>query len=387
MRGLLLAVVATMAVLSPAFAAEPVVGEQRVLVVLATWGPQPFAREEVASAFAEADRFYRKASFDQLSLRGDVTPWLTGYATRPECPRPPFEPGRVPAALTNGPDAAAAAAGYRVESYDRVIYVIPRIACTWAGIAAGRQVVLNDSSAWRDFVHELGHTDGLAHAKAQLCRGCQIDEYGDPFSPMGHGLVDFSAYEKLQMGWIRDVARISRAGSYRIGRPDVLGATPYALVVRTAAGEYWFEQRLDVPTHGLVVRKILPDEPNELEAPPTLLLFTPSPTIGRGETFRVAGVFAARYGEAVRFAWLDRTRPSTPTVSVVAGRVLWTARDKGSGIASCTVALDGRTFARGEAKGSATLPAVKRGPHRVTVACVDRAGNRSRKTVKRIRVR
>lgn len=234
--------------------------------MLATWGPQPFAREEVASAFAEADRFYRKASFDQLSLRGDVTPWLTGYATRPECPRPPFEPGRVPAALTNGPDAAAAAAGYRVESYDRVIYVIPRIACTWAGIAAGRQVVLNDSSAWRDFVHELGHTDGLAHAKAQLCRGCQIEEYGDPFSPMGHGLVDFSAYEKLQMGWIRDVARISRAGSYRIGRPDVLGATPYALVVRTAAGEYWFEQRLDIPTHGLVVRKILPDEPNELEA-------------------------------------------------------------------------------------------------------------------------
>jgi hypothetical protein len=248
--------------------------------------------------------------------------------------------------------------------------------------------VLNGSAHWVDFVHELGHTDGLAHAKAQQCGGCRVEEYGDPFSPMGHGQVDFSAYEKVEMGWIRDVARISKPGAYRIGRPDMPGATPYALVVQTGAGEWWFEQRLDVDSPGLAVRRILPDEPNELEGPPTLLLYTPSWTVARGKTFRLPGVFSLRYGERVRFAWLDRTRPSAPSVSVRAGRVLWSARDKGSGIASCTVALDGRTVARGKAKGSVTLPElpVNRGLHRVSVACVDRAGNRSRATIKRIRV-
>jgi Gametolysin peptidase M11 len=50
-------------------------------------------------------------------------------------------------------------------------------------------------------VHELGHTYGLAHAGASECPLCPILEQGDPFSPMGSGFVDFSAYEKHLLGW------------------------------------------------------------------------------------------------------------------------------------------------------------------------------------------
>src|SRR5512142_50650 len=75
----LLAVLAALGTQNAAGAQPPAVGNQRVLVVLATWGPQPFTREDVASAFADAARFYDKSSFHQLSLSADVTPWLPAF--------------------------------------------------------------------------------------------------------------------------------------------------------------------------------------------------------------------------------------------------------------------------------------------------------------------
>ena len=62
----LLAVLAALGTQAAAGAQPPAVGNQRVLVVLATWGPQPFTREDVASAFADAARFYDKSSFHQV---------------------------------------------------------------------------------------------------------------------------------------------------------------------------------------------------------------------------------------------------------------------------------------------------------------------------------
>jgi hypothetical protein len=361
--------------------ADPAVGDQHVLVVLATWGPRPFPREDVSSAFAEAARFYDKSSFHQLRLSADVTPWLPAFTAAPACPDDLGD--HVPAAFSGPPDAAAAAAGHRVESYARVIYVTARMDCNWDGLGVGRQIVLNADRNWNDMVHELGHTYGLAHARRETCRGCSKDEYGDPFSPMGHGLLDFSAYEKLQMGWLHEVAQIARPGMYGIGRPDVQGATPYALVVETGLHEYWIEQRLDATPPGLVIRTIEPDL-SEFMAAPELMLYIPELTVGRGEAFRVGGVFSVRYETVgrVRFTWLDHTGPSAPSVYVGAGQVTWSSRDRGSGVASCTVALDGRAVGRGPAKGSLPVPSVKRGKHRVSVTCVDRAGNRSRATVR-----
>jgi hypothetical protein len=371
MRTLVAAAVASLACMLP-LAAHAAVGDQRILVVPATWGPEPFTHEELVASFAQASAFFRTSSFGQLRLTGDVAPTLRAYTGEPGCPSP--EVG-----LTVEPEAAVRAAGIALDSYDRVVYVIPRMDCPWDGVALGTRIVLNGSRNWFDLVHELGHTYGLAHARSTTCDGCPKEEYGDPFSPMGHGQADFSAYEKVQMGWMHEVRRVSRTGTYALGRPDVSGATPYALVVTTAAREYWLEQRVDVTPPGLIVRTIEPDEPNPF-APPTLLHYSPAPTLGRGETYRVAGVFSVRYGDRVRFQWLDRKRPAPPAVSARGANVTWSARDGGSGIASCTVKAGARTVARGAARGTATV----RGARSVSVSCVDRAGNRSRATVKRL---
>jgi hypothetical protein len=388
MRAVLIAVALALFALAPAGMAAnpfpPAVGNQHVLILLTTWGPQPFTPADVSSSFAEAARFYERSSFHQLSLSAEVTPWLPGFTAPVPCPDDLGD--HVPLSFSSGPDAAAAAAGYRVASYDRVIYVTARMDCGWDGLGVGRQIVLNADRNWNDMVHELGHTYGLAHARRELCRGCgKKDEYGDPFSPMGHGQLDFSAYEKLQMGWLHEVAHVSRPGSYSIGRPDVQGATPYALVVETGLRVYWIEQRLDAAPPGLVLRMIEPDR-SDFMAAPELMLFLPELTVGEGETFRVAGVFSVRYTGAgrIRFAWIDRTRPTAPSVSVHAAQITWSSRDRGSGIASCTVRVDSRTVGRGPADGSMTLPAVKSGTHRLSVTCVDRAGNRSRTTVRRL---
>jgi hypothetical protein len=390
--------VALAAVFAPVSGASTaaVVGEQRVLVLLATWGPEPWTRGEVERAFSEADRFIRKSSFQQLSLTGSVTAWLRGYPLPPDCPPPEHE--RIPPPLTDGPNAAAEAAGLRVDSYDRVVYIVPRINCPWLGVGVGRQVMLNGVMSTWGIVHELGHTYGLAHAHGKNCQTCRTEEYGDPYSPMGHGLVDFSAYEKLELGWIADVGRITGAGRYPIGRPDLREAAPHAAVVNSGAGEYWFEQRLDVDPPGLAVRRIEPDVPDDDLAPSTLFLGDPNaggrPTIALGQTFRVPGAFSIRYDEStLEFAWIDRARPRAPRVSLprraAAGksvRVAWTSSDPGSGIAACTLSVDRKVATRGAATGALTIGRLKVGRHTVAVVCVDRAGNASRPTVKRLRV-
>jgi len=382
MRTTLLVVAALVVALSVPSSGAADVGSQRVLFVLATWGPQPFTPADVMASFAEAAHFYDRSSFHQLTLSAEATPWLPAFSAAPACPDDLGD--HVPAAFSDPPNAAAAAAGYRVESYDRVIYVTARMACNWDGLGVGHQIVLNADHNWNDIVHELGHTYGLAHARSERCRGCDKDEYGDPFSPMGHGLLDFSAYEKLQMAWLHEVTHVSRRGSYAIGRPDIQGATPYALVIETGLREYWIEQRLDAAPPGLVIRTIEPDL-SDFMAAPELLLYIPELTVGRGQTFRVGGVFSVRYTAGhVRFTWIDHKRPVAPSVSVHAAQVAWSSRDVGSGIASCVVAVDGRTVGRGAASGTLTLPALQHGTHRVAVTCVDRAGNRSRATVRRL---
>lgn len=393
MTSKLACIAALAAVLVPASAAGPAaaVGEQSVLVVLATWEGERewWPRADVVAALHEADAFLRKSSFQQLRLNGTVTEWLRGYPGIPDCPAAEHE--RIPLALTDGPDAAARAAGFRPESYDRVVYIIPRIGCQWLGVGVGRQVMLNGTmNAW-GIVHELGHTYGLAHARGRECQTCRSNEYGDPFSPMGQGLVDFSVFEKVHLGWLSDVARAPGPGRYAIGRPDVPAAKPHAVVFSSGAGEYWFEQRLDVERPGLVVRKIEPDVPDDDLTPPTMFI---GPTVPTNGTFRVPGAFAVTYRAAsLEFTWIDRTRPRAARVvaprNVPLGRavrVTWAASDAGSGIASCALSVDRKVAARGDAKGAFTLTRLQRGTHTVSVVCVDRAGNASRPAVRRVRV-
>ena len=52
-------------------AAQPAFGGhvQRILVALVTWGPQPFARDDVRRiVFDDADALYRSMSYGKVSL-------------------------------------------------------------------------------------------------------------------------------------------------------------------------------------------------------------------------------------------------------------------------------------------------------------------------------
>lgn len=95
----------------PLTASEPL----SVLVIRATWGPEPFTDADVADAvFDRAARFLATASFGRVALQGEQTPWLTAYGTPPPCT------AIAPPAL-----AAASAAGFAPAAYDRIVYLVP----------------------------------------------------------------------------------------------------------------------------------------------------------------------------------------------------------------------------------------------------------------------
>ena len=107
----------------------PMLGEQRVLVALVTWGPEPFARETVNElVFDQTSAYFREASFGKTWLAGDVTPWLHVLPTRPECNT---------RQISRAARDAAAAAGYDIKTYARFMFVFPRIDCPFSGLGSG----------------------------------------------------------------------------------------------------------------------------------------------------------------------------------------------------------------------------------------------------------
>ena len=341
--------VATLVVagLAGAAVAQDSVGDLRVLVIRATWGPTP----DNSAALAAAAPFYDRASFGKLRLHLSITPWLATYSG-PICP-----------ADEVAAKAAASGAGYDVDSYARIVEVLPEEICDFNGVARGNDILLTAPGA---LVHELGHTFGLQHATAYVCGhgGCRhIDEYGDPLSPMGHGALDFSAYEKLKLGWITSVQRAEGSRTYSVADIDVPSDAPQALVVPTAAGEYWIEHRGD-DTRRLIVR---------LRARTGRTIYIARPL----DRYVTAKVFSVTSGFG--FKWLDRTRPSAPRVRALDQTLLSWSRssDAASGVAGYRVTIDGRLLATTTGTQTA-LPELHKGGHRAAVVAIDRAGNRSR---------
>jgi gametolysin peptidase M11 len=348
-------------------------GDMRVLVIRATWGPTPTG----TGTFAGAADFYRRASFDRFRLHIEMTPWLRAY-TASLCPDA-ATPGSAFGAVGDRAQSAARAAGYNLAAYGRLVYVVPEKRCFAGGVGLGREVFLAQPGGALDYlglVHELGHTFGLPHATSSKCaRGCALVEYGDPLSPMGHGATDFSALEKLKLGWISSVRRVDAAGTYNVADIDKPSTSPQALVVPTAAGEYWIEHR-----DGEVIARVV--KPNAPKNPVFLRSIFLARTPGR---YAAKGVFSVT--PQFQFRWLDRKRPTIPRARALDNTVLSWSRssDAGSGIAGYRITVDGRFYAT-TTRLLATLPLLPDGGHRLTVVAVDRAGNRSRPAVVNLQV-
>jgi hypothetical protein len=339
-----LAVTVLCAVFLTGSAAGSAVGDVRVLVIRATWGPTPDT-----PTLANVAPFYERSSFGQLRLHLDETPWLPVY------------PGSICPSDQRAAKVAAGAAGFDVGSYGRIAVLLPdENACPFRGVArANNEILLAYAPS---LTHELGHTFGLAHATSYFCArsNCRrIEEYGDPFSPMGHGTLDFSAYEKFKLGWITNVQRVAGSRTYTIGDIDTLGSLPQALVVGTNAGEYWIEHRSG---ERRVIVRLVKQRSIYISAP--------------NNRFVAPNVFSVTRGFS--FTWLDCKRPTQPQVHGLDETVIWwsRSRDTGSGIATYRVTLDGKPFTD-TTEARITLPELH-GTHRIAVVAVDRAGNRSR---------
>jgi hypothetical protein len=286
------ALIATLLVQS---AGAVVKGDERVLVVLATSGPRPYTVEEVQQTTARARAFFSNASFGQVQLRVDVTPWLSAFSTNPGCggsTNRSLETVVAPARV------AADQAGFDASRYDDVIYTIADSHCGFHGTTWGNEVMLTRQPNLQLVVHELGHAFGLGHAQASDCITaaglCGLDETGDPFSPMGNGELDFSAYEKVTLGWIRPQPHVTAANSYVLAPAMSASKLAQALIVDTEAGAWWIEYRSQ-PFRGLLFRfvdnSVVPSPFAESAVLIRKLTKAKRPWLVRGESYRIPGSF------------------------------------------------------------------------------------------------
>jgi hypothetical protein len=306
-----LAVVALLAaVVLPSAGAAPKANE-RVLVVLASTGSKPYTVAEVKRAFEQAAAFIQRSSFGQVHVDAEVTPWLTGLTVRPSCGA---SDGTIDAIF--GPARReAAGAGYDAARYDTVVYTLPDARCGFYGATFGHQVMLTREPTLELLLHELGHTFGLAHAMGANCTDllrCALDDTGDVFSPMGTGMLDYSAYEKAMLGWIPPQPHVTAPKQYVLVPPTARSKLAQALVVETERGTWWIEYRA-TPFRGLVFRFVDADNHSAPYVQSAILILKPTkkarPWIVKGESSRIPFSFRVTLVKATSSRATVRFRP------------------------------------------------------------------------------
>jgi hypothetical protein len=232
-RGLVAALVVLAALSTPGTAPAPAAQPTtvRVLVVKATWGPQPQA--DVRDLTGPAAAFFARASFGTVQLAFTETPWVDAFPDRSVCAdvRLLFEQGE------------AAAAQFAPAGYDRVMYVTP---CRFVDV--GNEVVhagtVGLPSGPALFEHELGHTFGMSHAGALDCNStCALNPYGNQLDAMGSGVGDFGALQKTEAGWPVVVRDVAVPGTYRLAALELPSTLPQALVLHRGAVDLWIDHR------------------------------------------------------------------------------------------------------------------------------------------------
>ena len=205
-------------------------GPRRVAVLLFNftndrsqpWSTTHGVQHDVHGRRARSASYFQEESFGATTMTGDVFGWYQLPTSSSGCAIDSW------AASAN---AAAAAAGVNLSSYQHVVYAFPYVMdCGWAGLAEmpGSHVWINGSFVLRTLGHELSHNLGVHHAASLSCINgtskvalgttCSYSEYGDPFDVMGQGGRHTSAWHKGQIGWLDPLAQqtVTASGTYTI---------------------------------------------------------------------------------------------------------------------------------------------------------------------------
>jgi hypothetical protein len=268
-----------------------------VLVVKATWGPQPQAN--VAALEQQATTFFRNASFGTVELTFDDTPWLQAFTTADICSR--YD--------TLALQASQAAAAWTPSQYDRVVDITPCVGDSVGNPVTRTAIISTQILNAAVLEHELGHTFGMSHAGALACQGtCALDQYGNPIDVMGTGSGDFGALQKAQAGWPVNVVDAAVPGTYTLAALEEPSTLPQALVIHRGPVDLWIEHRAAVgndvylkkstwsrATLGVLVHEAPAGSPEIAfaERRPDFLLGTPrgsGPFIAAGKAFIVPHV-------------------------------------------------------------------------------------------------
>jgi hypothetical protein len=182
-------------------------GSQSTLVLLVNFQDNPVApytlSETEGVVFTTTSNFDREGSYQQTWLTGNAFGWFTIAMSSTVCDT---------LTLAGLAQQAATGAGVNLSLYTRYVYVFPRNACTWTGMAT---VGGNPSKAWingdlnlKVVGHEMGHNFGLFHAHALDCGAspivppCTWTDYGDTLDIMGNTPGHFNAFMKERLGWL-----------------------------------------------------------------------------------------------------------------------------------------------------------------------------------------
>jgi hypothetical protein len=210
-------------------------------------------------------QYYSDASYGQMTWTGGVTP---SYTITDPATCDLFS-------LANQADAAAAAGGYDLDSYDALMINAPNLHCGSAGygeIGGKHSWIenglwnLGDGYARLVPTHEIGHQLGLYHSHGLECGTVTItsaclddatghnEEYGNAYDVMGNnwpgddadGVTWFSAKQEMILGWLSGsrVRNVASSGTYPLVPLEKKGTSqPQVLVITAGSHTYYVEYR------------------------------------------------------------------------------------------------------------------------------------------------
>ena len=201
-------------------------GEQRTMVLMVNFQDnllQPYTLADAQSmVFTTTSNFDREGSYQQTWLTGNAFGWFTLAMSTAVCDN---------VTLATLAKQAATGSGVNLSLYTRYVYVFPRNACTWSGMATiggnPSQAWINGDMSLKVVAHEMGHNFGLYHAHALDCGSSPIEppctwtEYGDTLDIMGNTPGHFGPYMKERLGWLNfgnspTITTVQTSGTYRV---------------------------------------------------------------------------------------------------------------------------------------------------------------------------